>query len=172
MDVVKVVLKGNQNFWYQPENYTIDSEVCLKKIETSSKEKIRDYFMEKDFIFYNSLNYIDSKSLGEEENKYSLIMFKVPELNLWIDGFKENRITVSFTYNGEDYKYIKITDPTITERYIEHVKESSPRPYVVNDAILVMSLAGEYKNNHYKLVANIIEDSSSIFFGRRLAFNK
>lgn len=163
MDMIEVKLVGKQHSQNQPENYTIDDLEYFKKIRKVKKSEIRKYLMKPDFIFYNSDSSVSEGEMDEILNKYSIVLFRVKELNLWLDRFKEGRIMTSFTYNGESYNYIKITDHTLTEKYYDRVSQYSPRPYVIDRAILVMSLAGvAVREKYYKLVANIIEDSRGL----------
>lgn len=163
MDMIEVKLVGKQHSQNQPENYTIDDLEYFKKIRKVKKSEIREYLMKPDFIFYNSDSSVSEGEMDEILNKYSIVLFRVKELNLWLDRFKEGRIMASFTYNGESYNYIKITDHTLTEKYYDRVSQYSPRPYVIDRAILVMSLAGvAVRGKYYKLVANIIEDSRGL----------
>lgn len=158
MDVVKVRLKCKQNCIEQPENYIIDDGYYMKKIGVSNRSEISQYLMKQDYIFYNSSNLIESENLEKELQKYSLVMFKVDELNLWKDKYKE-RITANFTHEGNEYRFIKITDSSLTEKYYQRVIESSPRPLKLYNPILIMSLTPKHQDGrHYKLVANIIEE--------------
>ena len=157
MDIVNVQLKGKQNSWYQPENYIINDEYYFLKVGTASKNELRDYLMEEEYIFYNSQNYIDNIELRNQLEKYSLVLFRVDELKMWRDKFKNGRIIASFIYNNEEYRFIKITDHILTEKYYDEVVSCDPRPYTLYNPILIMSLAPQYINGkHYKLIANII----------------
>ncbi len=158
MDIVFVKLKSKQKCIEQPENYIIDDGYYMKKIGVSNRREITQYLMRRDYIFYNNSNAIEREKLEKEIQKYSLIMFKVDELKLWKDRYKD-RITANFSHNGSEYKFIKITDSSLTEKYYQRVIESSPRPLKLYNPILIMSLTPEYKDGkHYKLVANIIEE--------------
>lgn len=164
MDMIEVELIGKQNSQNQPENYTIDDTKYFEKIRKVRKSEIREYLMKPELIFYNSDASVSEDEMEEILNKYSLVLFRVEELNLWLDKFKDGRITASFTYNDEEYRFIKITDHTLTDKYYDEVSRCSPRPYVIDRAIVVMSLAGvAVKGRYYKLVANIIEDNVGFF---------
>ncbi|ENZ02484.1 hypothetical protein HMPREF1092_01719 [Clostridium thermobutyricum] len=162
MDIIRVQLKGKQNCGYQPENYIIDDNYYIEKVGTATKKEISNYLMNQDYIFYNASNFVHIEEIEKQLKKYSLIMFKVCELKLWIDRFKPHRITANFFHNGHEYSFIKITDHSLTQKYHEKVLKSSPRPFILNNAILVMSLASDYKGigEHYKIVANIIEEDN------------
>ena len=170
MDVVKVRLKCKQNCIEQPENYIIDDGYYMKKIGVSNRKEISKYLMNQDYIFYNNSNSIDKEDLDSQLQKYSLIMFRVNELKLWVDKFNERRLTANFIHLGNEYRFIKITDHNLTEKYYQRVIDSSPRPLILNDAILIMSLAPEYYGKHYKLVANIIEEEITYWGQNPFAF--
>lgn len=156
MDIVLVKLKGKQECIEQPENYIIDDGYYMKKIGVSNRREITQYLIKQDYIFYNSSNAIEREKLEKEPQKYSLIMFKVDELKLWKDKYKD-RITANFRHRGSEYRFIKITDSSLTEKYYQRVIESSPGPLKLYNPILIMSLTPEYQDGkHYKLVANII----------------
>lgn len=93
-------------------------------------------------------------------------MFKVTELKLWPDKFNEGRLTANFIHLEHEYKFIKVTDHNLTEKYYQRVITSSPRPLILNNAIVIMSLAPE----HYKLVANIIEEEFILWRKNPFAF--
>lgn len=163
MDIIEVELIGKQGSENQPENYTIDGSKYFKKVGKAKKSEIREFLMKPDFIFYNSEASVPEEDMEEILDKYSLVLFRVDELKLWLDKFKDGRITANFNYNDEEYRFIKITDHTLTNRYYDKVEECSPRPYVMKKAILIMSLAGvAVGGKYYKLVANIIEDNKEL----------
>ena len=159
MDIVIVQLKGKQNSWYQPENYIINDEYYFLKVGTASENEVQNYLMNQKYIFYNSQNYIESRELRKQLEKYSLVLFRVDELKMWRDKFKDRRITASFIYNDEEYRFIKITDQILTEKYYDKVVSCEPSPYTLYNPILIMSLAPQHiDGRHYKLIANIIEE--------------
>ncbi|MBY0755130.1 hypothetical protein K5V21_06645 [Clostridium sardiniense] len=163
MEIIEVELLGKQGSENQPENYIIDDSKYFEKVGKAKKSEIREYLMKPDFIFYNSEASVLEEDMEEILDKYSLVLFRVDEFKLWLDKFKDGRITANFNYNDEEYRFIKITDHTLTDRYYDKVEECSPRPYVIKKAILVMSLAGvAVKGKYYKLVANIIEDNKGL----------
>ncbi|MCT4605741.1 MAG: hypothetical protein N4A64_06485 [Marinisporobacter sp.] len=165
MDIIKVKLKEKQECWYQPENYIIDREYYFLKIAKTNIQEIKNYIMTEPYIFYNSDKSVDETIIKNQLNKYSLIMFRVDKLNLWKNKYKDRKIMASFDYNGESYSFIKITDSNLTEIYYDKVSKCAPRPFVIEGAILVMSLAGSHSDGrHYKLIANIIEDEQMPVF--------
>lgn len=158
LDKITVELKGKQNSINQPENYIIDNKEQFLKIGQSDKYTIEKYIMDKPNIFYNSNNCVTDNDLKGISQRYSLMLFKVNQINLWKDTFKDNRINASFTYNQQEYKYIKITDSELTKRYYNDVCQQNGRPYRINNVLLIMSLTGQRFQNkgYYKLIANII----------------
>ncbi|MEN2259559.1 hypothetical protein AAIB48_19325 [Paraclostridium benzoelyticum] len=160
MDIVSVEVMENQNCWYQPENYKIDTNT-FERIGVATAEDIQEYLMDDlNYIFYNSDKKVEPQMIKSSNNKISLALVYVDELKLWKDMHKHNKINVNFEFNGQDYKFIKLTDSILYERYIDEVEECSPKPLVLYNVAIVMSLAGAYEfdGNHYKLVANIIEN--------------
>lgn len=170
MDIVRVKLKGRQHCIEQPENYIIDDGYYMKKIGVSNRQEISQYLMNQEYIFYNNLNSISEEELKCQLQKYSLIMFKVSELKLWADKFNEGRLTANFIHFENEYRFIKVTDHNLTDKYYERVINSSPRPLILNNAILIMSLAPEHYGKHYKLVANIIEEELNYWGENPFAF--
>lgn len=163
MDVVNVKLKGKDNCWYQPENYIIQGNNSFEKIRVASKDEIRKYLMDLDYIFYNDEKCVSPSLIEEFRDKYSLIIFKVEKLKLWLDNRNQGRILANFIYKDIEYSYINITDHNITQRYINRVAINSPRPYVICNPILIMSLGTLHQGAHFKLIANVIEDNNAIF---------
>ena len=158
LDKISVELKDNQNSINQPENYIIDSNKQFLKIGQTNKTTIEKYITDKPNIFYNSNNCVTDNDLEGISQRYSLMLFKVNQINLWKDAYKDNRINASFTYNQQEYKYIKITDSELTKRYYNYVCQQNGRPYIINNALLIMSLTGRsfLDKGYYKLIANII----------------
>jgi hypothetical protein len=160
MDIVDVRLKGKDKCWYQPENYIIEGEDSFKKIGTATKEEIRNYLMNIDYIFYNNEKCVSPDLIKEFRDRCSLVIFKVDKLKLWLDKRNPERILANFKYNNNEYSYINITDHNITQKYINNIEMNDPRPYEINGAILIMSLGVLHQGKHFKLIANIIEDES------------
>lgn len=170
MDVVKVKLKGKDNCWYQPENYVIQGNNSFEKIRVANKDEIRDYLMDLDYVFYNDEKCVTPELIREFRDKYSLVIFKVDKLKLWLDNRNNQKLLANFEYNNVEYSYINITDHNITQRYISNVAEKSPRPYIMYNPILIMSLGTLYQGSHFKLIANIIEDDNEYWGQNPFAF--
>ena len=96
----------------------------------------------------------------------SLFLIHVPsiqarfEWNVWDGSYKQRRRAL-FSYKNVDYD-LGITDPDFGERYHRQFPAKGENAVVLtvapsNGCYLCVSLAPEFNNYHYKVVATIIE---------------
>lgn len=87
----------------------------------------------------------------------SLLLIAVDSLNLIVGKkapeFPDSRRAVrcGFHYNGT-YYLIDVTDPNIERSYLA----KPDGDYVIDDAVLCISLGDEYQGYYYKLVAGVL----------------
>lgn len=164
LDIVQVKYKKANPYYYQPENYILDSTSRFTKIGVASIQDVLDThnFEKKDFIYFNTEYKIEDSSIRNINNKnmYSLILVKVknPYINVSIKPWStcdEKNVTLNFSYKHHTYRYFRITDEDFDSYY-----EYDEGDYQLNgDYALVISLGELYGRNssHYKLVAKIFE---------------
>jgi len=68
-------------------------------------------------------------------------------------------VTASFRYLGQNYRFVKITDPDFARGY-ENCEDDD---YPIDNVYFVISLADPNPDdgNHWKLVATVLEDEGA-----------
>ncbi|STO01062.1 Uncharacterised protein [[Eubacterium] infirmum] len=146
LDVVKVPIIKDMPLKYQPENVLINCGTFWKKIETIDINELIEYHEPEkhDFIFGGTCPYIKEWELQYVE--HSLVLVEVDNLNIYHPSYRKTK--AKFTYNGNKYYNISVTDP---EYY-------DSKTYKFKKAILVVSLPNipfPHDNNYYKFIAKI-----------------
>lgn len=165
LNIVKVKCKEFKPYYYQPENYVLDSSTQFTKLGEASLRDVLNIhgFEKKDFIYFNSDYRVENSFINnmDDKNKYSLVLIKVtnPSVNVSVKPWSscgEKSVTLSFFYNHYHYNYFRITDDDFASEY--HENECGNYQLHGNYA-LVISLGELYKINssHYKLIAKIFE---------------
>lgn len=156
-DKITVEVSGNENLWYQPENFLINRCKYFGYRGKATVEEIQKTIMHPTYIFYDSKKSLEPEEIKKQTYKVSLQFVEVPTMVLRIDNFNKNRITINFLYNETWYEYIKLTDIELTRRYYDRVNENGH--LTLHDVLVIFSLAGAFgfDGKHYKLIANIIE---------------
>lgn len=167
MDFVEVYLTGPADDRYQPENWRIDDSqrwcdlgnMNVKPFLSVLQESPRDLWGDSsDRVAHSYLEFIKPPS-------QSLYMIRPTNLRVRLfRGYRNHRKTQAvFEYNGIEYHF-SITDPVIHDRYQGQIPEPNAAPLEFplpcGDACyLCVSLGGEYRGDHYKLVATIFENA-------------
>jgi hypothetical protein len=159
MDVIRVKCKGHNPSYYQPENYVLDNSFCWKKLGRSSiKELLRIHPAEnKPYIFYNTDKCIDGVSVKglKDGDKYSLILILSKDVCIHVRRWPERkRVTMSFTYNGNRYRYVPITDIEFENTFLQYPEVNHK---LKEKCLLVVSLGDLHTDRkHYKLIAKVL----------------
>ena len=144
LDVVKVPIIKDKPLKYQPENVLINCGIFWKKIGTIDINELIEYHEpeEHDFIFGDTCPYLKEWEL--QDIGHSLVLVVVDNLNIYHPS--DRRTKAKFTYNGNVYNNISVTDP----EYYDF------GPYKFKKAFLVISLPDSpYNDNYYKFIAKI-----------------
>ncbi len=127
----------------QPENYLIQKTQWVQKYNIKNHE-LFNYLDTPDNLWGigNYVSYLDLQN-GTQKVDQSLYLVQVDDLNLLIN--EDGKKRALFTYNDEEYN-LPVTDPKFQEILEEDPDLAS---------ILCISLACEFHNKCYKVVATI-----------------
>lgn len=83
-----------------------------------------------------------------------MYLLKVQDAAVWVKTFDKKTVSLNFTYNGIQYKYMKISQIDI----VNHYKDFDDGLYPLGTVAIVVSLTDKYYYNgkYYKLVAQIL----------------
>lgn len=170
MDFVEVHLDKQIEDPLQPENWLIDTSNGWKSANELYDKPSMDLLVESPENIWlepdGRNDRVSAKFLNDRTLKSSLCLIHVPsirarfEWNEWDGRFKQRRRAL-FHYRKHDYE-INITDPLFSERYRDQFpsKGQPPNSFKVqptNGCYLCISLAPEWRDYHYKVVATILE---------------
>jgi hypothetical protein len=172
LDIVTLSVTGNANVPHQPEDYFIDSTVRwvkqarvfpdlsdLAESPTSlwdqpgiKQDRVSDTFLA-------ALTGVRSLYLIRPQN----LTFKIWEETNQFEGGQRRKRRAHFDFNGKRYDF-SVTDPTMEERYFTPFPALNQPAIVITPreparCLLVISLSAKFikDNNHYKLVATVID---------------
>ena len=137
----------SENCSYEEPNYTRTGQVGLSLDNLS-------YLVDNDLqgkLLGNSWNYIDLDQ--EHLHQRSICLVKVTRPQVRIKIYKEKRkYRISFFYNKQYYSDIPVTDPDFKKAF-----DNNPQLIeLAQHCYLTISLAQEFKNRYYKIVAAVI----------------
>lgn len=138
----------------QPENWLYDEDMKWKMVGKSNLAEVLEIHG------YNSMNYIfeneDVKLPAdwEFESNSSLCLAKINNAFVWVKTFEEKKISLNFTYNNVQYRYMSISQTDILDYY----KNKPDGSYPLGTVYAVFSLTDRYYWNgkYYKVVAQIL----------------
>lgn len=138
----------------QPENWLYDEDMKWKMVGKSNLAEVLEIHG------YNSMNYIfeneDVKLPAdwEFESNPSLCLAKINNVFVWVKTFEEKKISLNFTYNNVQYRYMSISQTDILDYY----KNKPDGSYPLGTVYAVFSLTDRYYWNgkYYKVVAQIL----------------
>lgn len=155
LDVVKINLISHNPTKSQPENYLYDSSsICIKTncININEFISIRGYD-DCENIFYNTYKEVEEEELC---GKHSLLFVKVNNPTIFIKTFSDGnrKLQFNFEYKGIKYKYFKISDENIKNKYIN--KQDGHYNLGLNLSV-VFSLTDKYSKTgkYYKMAAQL-----------------
>ena len=135
----------------QPENYILDKNYYLTKIEEETYN-LDDMIDNTERIFFNDMNSISVEDLQDIDNIHSLVLIEPDIVRVRIKN--ETDLIANVWYKGVWYNNLTITDSRFNREYYNEIIDE-PRSF--RDFKIGVSLAEEYNNRHYKLIASVIE---------------
>lgn len=138
----------------QPENCLYDKTVKWEKMGKSNLDEVIKIHG------YDSVNYV----FENEDTKLpvdwifsgnpSLCLLKVKDASIWVKTFENKKISLNFTYDDIQYKYMKISQIDLLNYY----KNKTDGSYPLGTVTVVFSLTDKYYRNgkYYKVVAQIL----------------
>lgn len=139
----------------QPENWVYNPETKWKRKGTSSLYEVINFrgYDKPDMVFCNYEKEVNESNL---DGKGSLLLLSVINSSIFIKTFNDGhrRLQLNFTYNNANYRYFKISDEVINNRFLNY----PDGVYDSRDKLsAVFSLTGKYDitNKYYKMVAQM-----------------
>ena len=138
----------------QPENCLYDENVKWEKVGKSNLDeviKIHGYDSV-EYVFENE----DTKLPADWifSGNPSLCLLKVKDASIWVKTFEDKKISLNFTYDDIQYKYMSISQIDLLNYYRNKTDDSYP----LGTVTVVFSLTDKYYWNgkYYKVVAQIL----------------
>lgn len=138
----------------QPENCLYDETVKWKKVGKSNLDeviKIHGYDSV-EYVFENE----DTKLPADWifSGNPSLCLLKVKDASIWVKTFEDKKISLNFTYDDIQYKYMSISQIDLLNYY----RNKTDASYPLGTVTVVFSLTDKYYWNgkYYKVVAQIL----------------
>lgn len=138
----------------QHENCLYDETVKWKKVGKSNLDeviKIHGYDSV-EYVFENE----DTKLPADWifSGNPSLCLLKVKDASIWVKTFEDKKISLNFTYDGIQYKYMSISQIDLLNYY----RNKTDASYPLGTVTVVFSLTDKYYWNgkYYKVVAQIL----------------
>lgn len=138
----------------QPENCLYDETMKWEKVGKSNFDeviKIHGYDSV-EYVFENE----DTKLPADWRfsGNPSLCLLKIKDASIWVKTFEDKKISLNFTYDDIQYKYMSISQIDLLNYY----KNKSDNSYPLGTVTVVFSLTDKYYWNgkYYKVVAQIL----------------
>ncbi len=151
LDVVKIKFIKRVPTAEQPENYLYDPKSYWQKLRTGSLEEIIQArgFDNCTTVFSNTYNRISESELPGK----SLLLLKIQRPSILVDRFYERKkISLNFNYNNMKYKWFQVSDIVVESCF----NQKDYGNYLLGtEKIAVFSLTGKYKDNYYKMLAQL-----------------
>lgn len=155
-DIVRVKLIGREPSDCQTENWRYAPKCYWEKVGKSDLKTVinlrgEDTFEDEDYIFGND---VTNKTAHDRVNGRSLALLKVKSPRIFVKTFPTKKdVTFWFTYNNKEYKFFKVSDRSLREKY--KPKADGFYSDFVNECYVVVSLTGERDGFHYKMLAQL-----------------
>lgn len=138
----------------QPENCLYDETVKWKKVGKSNLDEVIKIHG------YDSVEYVfenEDTKLPDDwifSGNPSLCLLKVKDASIWVKTFENKKISLNFTYDDIQYKYMSISQIDLLNYYRNKTDDSYP----LGTVTVVFSLTDKYYWNgkYYKVVAQIL----------------
>lgn len=164
LDIVAVPIVQGSPMGHQVENVILDDryywekngEASWKQIQTAVDAPDPRYWSHSQSTYHGHNDKVGAHSLGQIGSSLKLIA--VPTVQLLVraeSGFEDSharrRLRARFEIEDEDY-LLSVTDPEMEEQYLQQ----GVGTYELRDAVLCISLAEEWRDFAFRVVASII----------------
>lgn len=155
LDIVKINFIKHKPTKVQPENYLYENKRWIKT-GSSSIDKVIEFrgYDKISEIFYNTKKELDEGEVGSDN---SLLLLNVKNSYFFIKTFNGNkRVQFNFEYNNQIYKYFKVSDKKILDKYSNKSDGTLDKK---ESRIVVFSLTDKYykTRKYYKMVAQLFD---------------
>lgn len=154
-DIIRCRLLSKCGTIVQPENCLYDGNAKWEKVGKSNlDEVIRIHGYDSvDCVFENEDTKLPADWIFSENP--SLCLLKVKDASIWVKTFEDKRVSLNFTYNGIQYKYMRISQIDLLNYY----RDKADGLYSLGTVTVVFSLTDKYfwNGKYYKVVAQILD---------------
>jgi len=165
LDLIEAELTDRSISYFQNENYIIRSSSKWQKLGTASLPEVLAKYnpLPCEHVFYDSTRRICKEKFANipPEAICSLLLIRVEQAELVIqEGFGRRQAMISFTYNGQRYPALPVTDLEFMEQTAD--LEMGSRP-MAGDPYLLCSVGECFEQDkcHYKIIASVFETQPS-----------
>ena len=160
LDIIQAPVIKNCPGAGQPENYLIDPERRWRKVSAINLQQL-SYLSEHPGTLWGSGDSVAHSTVTWNPPSQSLYFVKPDSLYLTIYFRYGKKVRAEFRYNGRCYG-LQVTDPLMHNKYTQGIflsKGEEKRIHLPNEDnyYLCISLAEEWRDKHYKVVAAIIK---------------
>jgi len=162
LDIVEIPIVKHQPNIAQPENYLIDTKQYWGKIGSVQPSDLPSFEESPDSLWLREplhSDYVSTQSIVDQPPKQSLYFIQPTRLHLNLYHWGKNRLQAIFEYNNYTYA-LQVTDTSVWDvirtKYPGRWEEDKAVILEPRDYYLCVSLAGEWQDKHYKLVAALI----------------
>lgn len=157
LDIVEIEIKNHVGKGYQSEN-TLFLENSIQRIGTYSRVRLSGLYDDSRLlIFGNKGKAVHEDSIGDLN--HSLMFIRVTDFEIiekiYEDNPQKKKIRLAFSYKYNRYEF-PITDPVFLHNYQVHADYMNG----VDELFLSLSLAINWEDWYYKLIAGIIHNKS------------
>lgn len=168
LDIVEISLSEKAGSTTQPENWRINKSICWAKTGHISNQSLPHFVETPEGLWIDPFAGTDRISsqvfTGQYSSSLCIIKPNNFQMKIYTDfddfsGKEKKRRRGIFDYNGVHYD-LAITDPDIDTKYFRpfpKIDEGAKNIKTTNDCLLCISLAPEFHDYHYKLIATVIE---------------
>lgn len=142
LDFVEFDVKQNQPQYFQPENIVINERIPPKFVSRASYRDLKTYLTNHNLLLFNTDRLINVNNWTRDlKIDRSLELIHIKGLIIKHIKFGDtSKLQGYFTYKGNNYSKISITDPIIKSKYFQLPQGS----YLINECILLVSLGETY----------------------------
>lgn len=155
LDRVRIEMISHAPTKVQPENYIYNGNKKWVKTGSWTLEEVVEFrgYDDAENVFYNNKKDLLENELGEQG---SLLFVELKNAYIFIKTFDDGnkKIQLNFEYNNKDYRYFKISDLLILDKFCNR---EDGIYYRIDNLQAVISLTDKYHltNKYYKMVAQI-----------------
>lgn len=108
-DIISCELVKSCGTVVQPENWLYDESVKWEKIGQSNLDEVLKIYGSDSMDYILGNEDIKLSSDWKFEGNPSLCLVRIENASIWVKTFEEKKVSLNFTYNGVQYRYMSIS---------------------------------------------------------------